>query len=301
VVCVDRSSTFIPVDAGIVGLHKMCFFVVKAVSCVFSGTPITLKAIFMSRKPSTAYQAAPITFSEMGDVRYLHFGTPWVQGAMNLRRPYQLALEYARMMMAYLLFVHEPSRVAQLGMGCASLTKFTYKYLPQTQSVVVELNPDVIQACYSMFRLPESTRIEVVQADAAAWVAAQSRTNPATLDALQIDLYDASARGPVCDSVDFYCDCRALLNHSGVATINLFGEHESFAHNQANLLAAFDGQVVFMPRIHEGNRIAIAFNHAPDWTAFDWQELFAHAEHIKATYGLAAKRWVSAFKAQVCS
>ena len=70
-----------------------------------------------------------MTFSEIGDVRYLHFGTPWVQGAMNVRRPNQLVLEYARMMMAYLLFRDEPKRVAQLGMGCASLTKFTYKYL----------------------------------------------------------------------------------------------------------------------------------------------------------------------------
>ena len=56
------------------------------------------------KSTKTRYQKEPVTFSEIGDVRYLHFGTPWVQGAMNVRRPYKLELEYARMMMAYLLF-----------------------------------------------------------------------------------------------------------------------------------------------------------------------------------------------------
>ena len=42
--------------------------------------------------PKTKYKNEPISFSEIGDVRYLHFGTPWVQGAMNLRKPFKLEL-----------------------------------------------------------------------------------------------------------------------------------------------------------------------------------------------------------------
>ncbi len=244
-----------------------------------------------TKTPSkTRYQKEPVTFSEIGDVRYLHFGTPWVQGAMNVRRPYKLELEYARMMMAYLLFREEPKNVAQLGMGCASLTKFTYKYLPSSHSTVVELNPDVIAAAYGMFRLPLDERIEVVEQDAALWVAAQK----AVFDVLQIDLYDASARGPVCDSEAFYRACCDALTENGMATINLFGDHPSFEKNMRNLRQAFGGRVIALPEIHEGNRIALVFKGAP--IHLDWAQLYARADEVKALYGLSAKRWVSALK-----
>lgn len=238
-----------------------------------------------------AYVKEPVTFSEIGDVRYLHFGTPWVQGAMNIRQPFKLELEYARMMMAYLLFMDEPRHVAQLGMGCASLTKFTYAYLKRTHSTVVELNPDVISACYGMFRLPVDDRIDVVQADASVWVAQQNDA----YSVLQIDLYDASARGPVCDSIEFYQACCAALNAQGMATINLFGDHPSFEKNIQNLHAAFGGRVVALPEIHEGNRIALVFKGAP--LTMTWAQLYERADNIEQLYELPAKRWVSGLKA----
>ena len=245
-------------------------------------------------KPNASdYLKEPVTFSEIGDIRYLHFGTPWVQGAMDVRCPYRLVLEYARMMMAYLLFMEEPKRVAQLGMGCASLTKFTYKYLPRTHSTVVELNPDVIAAAYGMFRLPISDQIDVEQQDAALWV-----TQPESVgafDVLQIDLYDASARGPVCDSIDFYSDCYHALKATGMAMVNLFGDHPSFEANMKNLRCAFDERVLALPEIHEGNRIALAFKGEP--IRLEWQQLYERADELKTYYGLAARRWVSALKA----
>jgi spermidine synthase len=245
----------------------------------------------MAIKPSkTRYRAEPISFSEIGDVRYLHFGTPWVQGAMNLRKPFKLELEYAQMMMAYILFLNEPQRVAQLGMGCASLTKFIYKYMPATHSTVVELNPEVIAAAYAMFKLPRDARIDVVEADAAAWVATQS----AAFDVLQIDLYDASARGPVCDSVAFYQDCADALKDTGMLTVNLFGDHPSYERNMLHLNEVFVGRVLALPEIHEGNRIALAFKGAP--LSVSWTDLYARADEVKDLYGLKAKRWVSALK-----
>ena len=48
---------------------------------------------------------APVTLSEADGVRYLHFGTEWVQGAMRLRKPDALELEYAQQMMAWMLFL----------------------------------------------------------------------------------------------------------------------------------------------------------------------------------------------------
>jgi spermidine synthase len=39
---------------------------------------------------------ASIEISEERGVRYLHFGSPWVQGAMRIARPWALELEYTR-------------------------------------------------------------------------------------------------------------------------------------------------------------------------------------------------------------
>lgn len=245
----------------------------------------------MAIKKTSKYQAEPITFSEVDGVRYLHFGTPWVQGAMNLKKPFKLELEYAKMMMSYILFLDEPEQVAQLGMGCASLTKFIQKNMRKTCSTVVELNPHVISAAYTMFQLPHHKNIKIIEMDAAVWIATQKEC----FDVLQIDLYDATARGPVCDSVDFYKDCFTALKETGVMTINLFGDHPSFIKNIKNLNLAFNNRVLALPEIHEGNRIAIVFK-GPS-ISLSWKDLYDRADIVKEQYGLKAKRWVSGLKA----
>jgi len=40
-----------------------------------------------------------VTLSEEDGVRYLHFGTEWIQGGMRIARPWQLELEYQRQML----------------------------------------------------------------------------------------------------------------------------------------------------------------------------------------------------------
>ena len=40
-----------------------------------------------------------INTSEAAGVRYLHFGSDWVQGAMRIARPYALELDYTKEMM----------------------------------------------------------------------------------------------------------------------------------------------------------------------------------------------------------
>ena len=49
-----------------------------------------------------------ILVSEAAGVRYLHFSSDWIQGAMRVARPYALELEYTREMMAALLLRPEP-------------------------------------------------------------------------------------------------------------------------------------------------------------------------------------------------
>jgi len=242
----------------------------------------------MARRPRGPEQADDPTISEFDGIRYLHFGTEWVQGAMRVRRPAELVLTYTAQMMAWLLFLepHEEDRVAVLGLGAGSLTRFCCKHL-SAHVVTVEWDPRVSAIAARHFRLPGPDRAPIDHADAGQWV-----TDPAhahTMRAVMVDLYDAQARGPVRDSVAFYSGCRRVLSEAGVVAVNLFGNHDSFPRNIDNLHAAFDDRVVLLPEIDEGNRIALAFSGPPLVLSPDM--LLARAEIVQIKYGLPATRW----------
>src|SRR5690606_37565858 len=130
-------------------------------------------------------------------------GTSWVQGAMRLSKPDAIELEYVQMMMMWTLFIHNPRRIVQLGLGSAGLTKFCYRRFPQARVSVAELNPNVIAICRALFGLPENdARLDVREMNALDFVL--DAGNHGQVDVLQVDLYDHDARGPVLDSLDFY-------------------------------------------------------------------------------------------------
>ncbi|MBY0242043.1 MAG: spermidine synthase [Burkholderiaceae bacterium] len=242
-----------------------------------------VKAPAKPRKP----KFAPVTLSEQEGVRYLHFGTEWVQGAMRLRKPDWPELEYAQQMNAWLLWLAEPRSIAQLGLGTATLTKFCYKQFPQAEVTAVELNPHVIAICQSMFKLPpDDERLHVLEMDALDFV--NDKANYEALDVLQVDLYDATARGPVLDTPEFYQSCAACLTDHGIMTVNLFGDHPSYAKNIKAMKFAFD-QVVCLPPVHDGNVVAIAFKQK---RAIDVAALKERAAQIVTDTKLPAKSWV---------
>ena len=87
----------------------------------------------MSKISTKAQELPEVNFSEDAESRYLHLGTPWIQGAMKIKEPFDLDLEYIQRMMVGLLFLESASvagrHAMQLGLGAASLTKFCYKKL----------------------------------------------------------------------------------------------------------------------------------------------------------------------------
>src|SRR5574343_50353 len=112
----------------------------------------------------------PIDISEESGVRYLHFGSDWVQGAMRIRKPDALELSYTREMMAGLLLRDAPwpARVLLIGLGAGSLAKFVHRHVPQAQVTVVEILPEVHAVASQFFRLPdEDERLRVVIGDGA--------------------------------------------------------------------------------------------------------------------------------------
>ncbi|MCE2968975.1 MAG: spermidine synthase [Burkholderiales bacterium] len=232
--------------------------------------------------------APALSLSEADGVRYLHFGSEWVQGAMRLRRPFHLELEYQSQMMAPLLFCPRPSHVVQLGLGAAALTKFCWRHLPRTRVTAVEWEPEVIAAARRWFRLPpDDERLRVVAADARRFVGDPRHRGGA--DWVQVDLYDAQARGPVYDDVAFYRACRKLLRPRGVVAVNLFGR--SFASSRSAISAAFGGRIWALPTAATGNQVVLGFAadlHRPYDLA-----LRRSALAVQRRYGLPAVSWLA--------
>lgn len=237
-----------------------------------------------------------VTISEHDGVRYLHLGTPWVQGAMRLAKPQQIELDYVQRMLASLLWIPADAlgegRAVQLGLGAAAITRFTQQAL-RMPTTAVEINPAVIGACRSWFRLPEDDgdRLQVVCADAGRWVRQTPLAGQVRL--LHVDLYDHDAAAPVLDDVAFYADCRALLAPGGVMAVNLFGRDASYERSLARIVEAFGADQVWSLRpTREGNTVVVAGRGV---TVPDRDELTQRAatiEHRFPRHGLPARKWL---------
>jgi len=199
----------------------------------------------------------PINLSEERGVRYLHFGTRWVQGAMRIARPWALELEYTRDLMFPLLLRGDdwPGRVLQVGLGAGSVTKFLHRNRPAAKVTVVEIEASVVEAARRWFRLPdEDTRLRIVLGDGSEYVATRDRH----YDLIVVDGFDDQGRPGMLDSEPFYLDCRSRLGRGGMMSVNLLTRTRGVTASVERMRRAFDGRVLVLPPSEAGNTVAIA-------------------------------------------
>ena len=224
-----------------------------------------------------------IDVSEESGVRFLHFGSSWVQGAMRIARPFALELEYTREMMVPLLLHDDdwPRKVLQIGLGAASVTKFLYRYRPQARLTVIEIEPRVEAAARQFFKLPDDpARIDIRHGDGADFVIKSKQH----YDLILVDGFDADARTGRLDTLPFYLDCRARLADDGLLCVNLLSRRKDFSKSVKRLEEAFADHVIAFPSCDSGNAIAlgaIAVLPAPTLA-----ELKAAARNLKQASGL---------------
>ena len=209
-----------------------------------------------------------IDVSEEAGVRYLHFGSEWIQGAMRIRRPWALELAYTREMMAGLLLKEAPwPRSALLiGLGAGSLTKFIWRHLPQTRITVVEINPQMPLVARQFFKLPEEDERLRIRIGCGADFVIRDRKR---YDLILVDGFDHNARAGILDTLPFYVNCRARLSADGLLAVNLFGRSRGFRASVGRIESAFDGRCMVFPSCDSGNAIAVAAAGDPIEIAID--------------------------------
>lgn len=199
-----------------------------------------------------------ILISEGAGVRYLHFGSNWIQGAMRIARPWALELEYTREMMTGLLLRPEPEwprRALVIGLGAGSVLKFLHRHRPACRLTVVEIEPKVVAAARQHFKLPdEDDHLNIVIGDGADFVAGSRRT----FDLILVDGYDAKAETGRLNSLPFFLDCQAHLAANGMLASNLLSRRKDFRTSVAAMQRAFDGRVLALPPCDAGNVVALA-------------------------------------------
>jgi spermidine synthase len=225
-----------------------------------------------------------IDISEESGVRFLHFGSTWVQGAMRIARPWHLELDYTREMMASLLMRDDsrfPRKVLLIGLGAASLTKYLYRNFPLAKLTVVEIEPRVVAAARQFFKLPDDPmRLNIVIADGAHYIA----ENDKTYDLILVDGFDESARPGELDTLPFYQMCRSRLSDNGILAVNLLGRSRGYSASLGKLRDAFDTRALAFPSCSSGNVIALAATGASIRISLD--DLKGQAEALKEETGL---------------
>jgi spermidine synthase len=226
---------------------------------------------------------ASIEVSEERGVRYLHFGSRWIQGAMRVARPWALELEYTREMMLPLLLREErgwPARILQVGLGSASLTRFIHRHLPQSRMTVVEILPEVVAAARQFFKLPDDpARLRIEIADGHEFMA----TTRSRYDLILVDGFDDKGRSGMLDTAPFYANCRARLAPHGMLSVNLLTRKRGSSPSIDRLREAFDERVLALPPCNAGNAVAVASEGAVEET---FAQLRRGAARLKERAGL---------------
>ena len=222
-----------------------------------------------------------IEVSEHAGVRYLHFGSEWIQGAMRLSRPNALELAYTKDLMAALLLRPKAKRFLLIGLGAGSIAKFIYFHVPESHLTVVEINPRVLHVAREFFALPDDgDRLDIVINDGARYV----QETTAQFDIIFVDGFDRHARVGALDTSVFYQACRARLSDQGLIAVNLFGRTRRFDASINRIAQIFNDRIVVLPPSEGGN--VIAFGVLGDAVELRGRELKAQVRKLRAASGL---------------
>lgn len=198
---------------------------------------------------------ALIAVREERGVRYLEFGPDYVQGAMRIRRPCALVLDYTKTMMAALLLCPQPKSALLIGLGAGSMAKFLYRYYPQTRITVVEIDARVVDVAREAFALPDDpARLKIVLEDGGEFLQrARSR-----FDLLFVDGFDHDARADRLETLAFYRSCFARISDAGVIAANLLTERRGFSATVNRLAQAAVAGTICLPTCDLGNAVVLA-------------------------------------------
>jgi len=234
---------------------------------------------------------ASVEVSEEDGVRSLHLGGDAIQSSIRLDRPDELALDYTRAMMAFLLFQPLPREVVMIGLGGGSMARYIHQRMPGTRTTVVEINAKVLAVARSMFHFPaDDARLSVEIADGADYV----RENAESADVLLVDGFDDGRQPAALATQVFYDAAYAALRPGGVMAVNFMAEEPKLDAYLQRIENSFDGNMACLKAADRVNLIAFAFKRLPREIA--WEELKKRARELGKVHDLPLEDFITGLK-----
>lgn len=238
-----------------------------------------------------ARRRASVEVSEEDGVRSLHLGGDAIQSSIRLARPDELALDYTRAMMAFLLFQPQPREVLMIGLGGGSMARYIHQRMPGTRTTVVEINHQVLAAARSMFHFPaDDACLKVEIADGADYV----REHAECADVLLVDGFDDGKQPAALCTQAFYDAACAALRPGGVMVVNFMAEEKKLDAYLQRIENSFDGHMASLKAADRVNLIAFAFKRHPREVA--WTELKRRARQLAGIHDLPLHEFIAGLK-----
>jgi spermidine synthase len=238
-----------------------------------------------------ALRRSSVEVSEEDGVRSLHLGGDAIQSSIRLKRPDELALDYTRAMMAFLLFQPLPREVLMIGLGGGSMARYIHQRMPGTRTTVVEINAKVLAAARSLFHFPvNDARLNVEIACGADYIADHAES----ADVLLVDGFDDGKQPGVLCTQAFYDAAYAALRPGGVMAVNFMAEEKKLDAYLQRIEKSFDGQVACLTAADRVNIIAFALKRHPRQLA--WVELKKRARQLQKIHDLPLDDFIAGLK-----
>ena len=244
-----------------------------------------------STKSWFALRRSSVEVSEEDGVRSLHLGGDAIQSSIRIARPDELALDYTRAMMAFLLFLPLPRDVLMIGLGGGSMARYIHQRMAETRTTVVEINAKVLAAARSLFHFPaDDARLKVEIGCGADYLAGHAES----ADVLLVDGFDDGKQPAVLCTQAFYDAAGAALRPGGVMVVNFMAAEKKLDAYLQRIEKSFDGHVACLGAADRVNIIAFAFKRHPRQLA--WAELNKRARHLKKIHDLPLEDFIAGLK-----
>ncbi|MDX1669576.1 MAG: fused MFS/spermidine synthase [Limnobacter sp.] len=206
-----------------------------------------------------------ILISEDKGVRKLHFDSEWVQGAMRIRQPLHLELEYTRdMLCPFLLHAPQdwPSHILCIGLGVGALPRFFHAFFPEAVVETVEICSSVVAVCEQNFNLPRTSERFKIHVDCGAQFLLETQCQ---YDLIIVDGFDQDAGVGPLGTPEFFQSAKSHLSSGGVLVSNVLTHGNNSMHMIERLQEVFEKRVLALSKCASGNLVAVAFESHFEW------------------------------------
>ncbi len=211
---------------------------------------------------------------QMGRIREIWFKGAgerdfYLQSRIDLDRPLELELVYARMMMSALLLRPQPKRMLMIGLGAAAATNFLHERYPEADIDVVEIDRSVCEAARKYFFLKEDERYRVHVGDGRVFV--KERVGKPTYDIIFLDAFKSGSVPFHLKTVEFYREIKSLLTSGGVVVSNLYGKSNALKPSDCKSFLKVFRHVYCFEDDDQVATVSLACDHDYEWGLSDFR------------------------------